>query len=178
MKTKLFAAALVAALSLGAAPAAFAGDDDRGGYYGYDRRERAEITIRTHHGQTSVTRGDRLFYRLLDRPYNFRPGLIYAYSERCNQDGCDVFVFNRWSRRPIDRIFAPPLPRRLLVSQHTAGGRDWRDRGYRDSYRRDAYDRNDDQGDDDDDDDDDDHELRGGRRSEFSGNRAPNSAPN
>ena len=117
MKTKLFAAAL-AFLTLGVSVPATAhefGRDPRGGgYSNSDLRggpwRRADITIRNSNGrQFSVDRGDRLFYRLLDRPYNFRPGLTYAYTDRCNRFGCIVFVFNDRSRRPVDRIFAPHL---------------------------------------------------------------------
>jgi hypothetical protein len=121
MKTKLFAAALAAALTLGALPAA-AHEYDRGGR-GQDGRGRgrAEITIRNDGRVFSVDRGDRLFYRLLDRPYHFRPGLTYAYTDRCNRHGCVAFVFDGRSRRPIDRIFAPHLPNRANAWRETRG---------------------------------------------------------
>lgn len=106
MKTKLLAAAL-AALTLGASLPAAA--EHRDG----DRWRRAEIIVRNDGRTFSFDRGDRMFYRLLDRPYHFRPGLIYAYTDRCNRNGCQVLVFNGRSRRPIDRVFAPHLPRRL-----------------------------------------------------------------
>ncbi len=122
MKTKLIAAAL-AALTLGAAlPAAAQGFDrhetsyrgDRGDNYrgGGERWRRAEITIRNNGRQFSVDRDDRLFYRLLERPFGFRPGLTYAYTDRCNRFGCVAFVFDDYHRRPIDRIFAPHLQMR------------------------------------------------------------------
>lgn len=130
MKTKLFAAAL-AALTLGVSLPAAAqnsdrdhrgGNDQRGGYndrgyndnnFNNNSRWQRDITIRANGRQFDVERGDRLFYRLLARPFNFRPGLTYAYTDRCNRNGCVVFVFNERSRRPIDRIFAPhpPMPR-------------------------------------------------------------------
>lgn len=110
MKTKLFAAALAAMTMLGAAIPAAADQYDR--RHDERWRGRAEITIRNDGRVFNVDRGDRLFYRLLDRPYHFRPGLTYAYTDRCNRNGCVVFVFDGRSRRPVDRIFAPHLPNR------------------------------------------------------------------
>lgn len=113
MKTKLFAAAL-AALTLATAGAASA-QDFRHGDRGWDRdgrgdwRGRQEITIRKDGRVMTFDRGDRMFYRLQDRPYGFEPGLTYSYTDRCNRFGCVAFVFTRHSRRPIDRIFAPHL---------------------------------------------------------------------
>ncbi len=114
MKTKLFAAAL-AALTLATAGAASAqdyrrGDHDRDGRG--DWRGRQEITIRKDGRVMTFDRGDRMFYRLASRPYNFEPGLTYAYTDRCNRNGCVAFVFSNRSRRPIDRIFAPHLQMR------------------------------------------------------------------
>lgn len=129
MKTKLFAAALAAALTLGALPAAAHESDFRrgdDGWRGDGRRGRAEITIRNDGRTFSVGRGDRLFYRLLDRPFHFRPGLTYAYSDRCNRQGCVVFVFDGRSRRPLDRIFAPHLPNPRYAYREARGF----DRGY------------------------------------------------
>jgi len=134
MHTKLFAAAL-AALTLGASLPAAAQDYGRaGGAYrdssygdgeyrrgGDERWRRAFITIRSNGREITVNRRDRLFYRLLDRPYGFRPGLIYAYTDRCNRFGCVAFVFDRYHRRPIDRIFAPHLPMRNYAWRQTRG---------------------------------------------------------
>lgn len=142
MKTKLFAAAL-AALTLATAGAASAQDYRRG-----DRgppevrhtrdfdRARATITIRNDGRTFTVNRGDRMFYRLLDRPYNFRPGMTYSYTDRCNRNGCVAFVFDNWNRRPVDRIFAPHLQMR---------GWSWRQaRGFDGEYARfGRYDRDD-----------------------------------
>jgi len=111
MKKTLFAAAM-AALSLVSVSAASAQDYRRPGG-GPDWRRHAEITVRTPGGrQFDVERGDRLFYRLMERPYHFRPGMTYAYTDRCNRNGCIVFVFDEFRRRPVDRIFAPHLPDR------------------------------------------------------------------
>jgi hypothetical protein len=134
MKTKLFAAALAAMTMLGAAIPAAADQYDR--RHDERWRGRAEITIRNDGRNFNVDRGDRLFYRLLDRPYHFRPGLTYAYTDRCNRNGCVVFVFDGRSRRPIDRIFAPHLPNRMNA---------WREvRGFdRDYNRFGRYDRDD-----------------------------------
>lgn len=115
MKKTLFAAAL-AALTLASVTTASAQDYRRGGERGDQWRRNAEITIRTNTGrQFDVERGDRLFYRLLDRPYSFRPGMTYAYTDRCNRAGCIVFVFDGHRRRPVDRIFAPHLPNRMMA---------------------------------------------------------------
>jgi hypothetical protein len=98
MKTKLFAAAL-AALTLTTAGAAAAqdyrrGDRDEPRYERDFDRVRATITIRNDGRTFTFNRGDRMFYRLLDRPYNFRPGMTYAYTDRCNRNGCVAFVFD------------------------------------------------------------------------------------
>jgi hypothetical protein len=148
MKNKLFAAAL-AALTLATAGVASAQDHRRGAdlggrptydrdYRGGDWRHRAQITIRNDGRTFTFDRGDRMFHRLLDRPYNFRPGLTYAYTDRCNRFGCVAFVFDGRSRRPIDRIFAPHL--------RDARGYAWRqardfDRDYSrfGSYQRDDH---------------------------------------
>jgi hypothetical protein len=77
-----------------------------------------------------------MFYRLLDRPFHFRPGLTYRYTDRCNRNGCVAFVFDGRYRRPIDRIFAPHLRDARYA---------WRDgRGFdRDYSRFGDYDRSD-----------------------------------
>jgi hypothetical protein len=116
MNTKLFAAAL-AALTLATAGAASAQDFRRGDRDWErngrgDHRGRQEITIRKDGRVMSFDRGDRMFYRLQSRPFYFEPGLTYAYTDRCNRQGCVAFVFDRYSRRPIDRIFAPHLQMR------------------------------------------------------------------
>ena len=112
MKTKLFAAAM-AAMTLLTAGAAGAqdfrrGDGDRDWNRG-DWRGRQEITVRQYGRTFSFDRRDRMFYRLLDRPFNFRPGMTYAYTDRCNRMGCVAFVFDGRHRYPVDRIFAPRL---------------------------------------------------------------------
>ncbi|MGD9967147.1 MAG: hypothetical protein AB7T59_11545 [Hyphomonadaceae bacterium] len=130
MKTKLFAAAL-AALTLASAGAASA-QDFRRGERDWDRgwrddwRGRQEITIRKDGRVLTFDHGDRMFWRLQDRPFYFEPGLTYAYTDRCNRFGCVAFVFDRRHRGPIDRIFAPHLQMR---------GYAWREaRGFDRSY--------------------------------------------
>ncbi len=137
MKNKLFAG-LLAALALAGMAAPAAAQDfgrDRGGGWdrGYhddyrgERNYRRGITIRNNGREFTVNRDDRMFYRLLDRPYGFQPGLTYAYTDRCNRWGCVTFVFDSRSRRPIDRIFAPHLQMR---------GYGWRQaRGFDGNYR-------------------------------------------
>ena len=118
MKNKLFAAALAAVtLAIGAMPAAaqeFRGD---GGW-----RMRQQITVRQDGRLMTFDRGDRAFYRLMQRPFNFRPGLTYVYTDRCGRDQCMVLAFSRFSRGPVDRTWAPRLNRFFFF----AGGRDGR----------------------------------------------------
>ncbi|MEZ5994768.1 MAG: hypothetical protein R3C25_03365 [Hyphomonadaceae bacterium] len=121
MKTTVFAA-LAAIATLGAALPAAAQNFDRG-HGGYNqnvrgdrggdfRRGRAQITIRKDGRVFTFDRGDRMFYRLTSRPFNFEPGLTYSYTDRCNRNGCIAFVFAPGARRPIDRVFAPHLQMR------------------------------------------------------------------
>ncbi len=143
MKTKLFAAAL-AALTLATAGAASAQDFRGGRDRDWDRdgrgdgRGRQEITIRKDGRVMTFDRGDRMFYRLQDRPFRFEPGLTYSYTDRCNRNGCVAFVFTRHSRRPIDRIFAPHLQMRGYAWREA---RDF-DRNYGRFGRYDRDDRN------------------------------------
>ena len=113
MKTKFIAAAL-AALTLATAGAASAQDFRRGDhnrvYPGF--APSLEITIRKDGRTMQFTRDDRIFYRLMERPYNFVPGMTYSYTDRCNRQGCVAFVFDGRHRRPVDRIFAPHLQMR------------------------------------------------------------------
>ena len=112
MSVKFFAAAL-AALTLVTAGAASAQDWRRGRDNDRDwssnANVRAAITVRKDGRMMTFARGDRMFYRLIARPFNFRPGFTYAYTDRCNRQGCIAFVFDGWHRRPIARIFAPHL---------------------------------------------------------------------
>jgi hypothetical protein len=134
VKTKLFAAAL-AALTLASASAASA-QDYRGGDNAW--RHRAEITVRNDGRTFSFDRRDRMFYRLLDRPFHFRPGMTYSYTDRCNRLGCVVFVFDGRHRRPVERIFAPRLPDRRFAWREARGF----DRNYNRFGRYDRDDRN------------------------------------
>lgn len=142
MKTKFFAAAL-AAMTLATVGAASA-QDFRRGDRDWDRgdrgdwRGRQEITIRKDGRVMSFDLGDRMFYRLQDRPFRFEPGLTYAYTDRCNRNGCVAFVFDNRSRRPIDRIFAPHLQMRGYAWREA---RDF-DRNYGSFGRYDRDDRN------------------------------------
>ena len=129
MKNKLFAAVLAAAtLAAGALPAAaqdFRGDGYRGNYsqnFRGDWRMRSQITVRQDGRQVSFDRRDRLFYRLMDRPFNFQPGMTYVYTDRCWRDNCVVLAFSPWSRGPVARTWAPRLGRFFFY----AGGRDGR----------------------------------------------------
>ena len=122
MKTKFFAAAL-AALTLATAGAASAQDFRRGD------RDRVhtgfapglEITVRKDGRTMQFNRDDRMFYRLMERPFNFVPGMTYAYTDRCNRQGCVAFVFDGRHRRPIDRIFAPHLQMRGYAWREARG---------------------------------------------------------
>lgn len=138
MKSKYIVAAIVSALALGGAAAPAFADDFRGPGYGpgygnayhQDWRQdgRGQITVRTQRGQFTVDRGDRMFYRLTDRPYRFRPGFTYLYTDRCNRDGCMVLEFARWSRMPTDRFFAPYVRfERIAWDRDDRWGQDFRD---------------------------------------------------
>lgn len=123
MKRKILAAVVAALTIAGFAAPASAQRYDRNGYvdtyHGEAYREwggnehrrwrHAEITVRKDGRSFSFDRDDHLFYRLIDHPFGFRPGLTYEYTDRCNRHGCVVFVFSRHSRWPVDRIFAPHL---------------------------------------------------------------------
>lgn len=186
MKKTLVAAALATFATFGAAMPATAQDWDRGygdvrhedNYRGRDRdwdrdgrhrdfRSLGAITIRKDGRAFSFSRGDRMFFRLMDAPYNFIPGMTYSYTDRCNRWGCVAFVYAPGMRRPIDRVFAPHLPMRSWAWRGQRGF----DQGYR-SYG--YYDRDDRRFDDQNryednqrwDDDDrrwDDYQLEGGR---------------
>ncbi len=163
MKTKLFAAAF-ALLTVLTAGAASADDDDYryrndGRYedryddrrYGdrdwerrgdWERRYRGVITIRDDGRQFRFDRRDRLFYRLLERPFYFEPGLIYVYTDRCNRNRCRVYVYQPGYRHPVRTINAPPLDRRWDERWDDRRWERWDDRGFddRDGRYRDDYD--------------------------------------
>lgn len=160
MKKTIFAAAM-AALTLGLALPASAQDyrDGRGGYndgrdyndgygrdgYGRDGhgrgdwRGRPQISIRSNDGRFfTFDRRDRAFDMFVSRPYAFRPGLTYVYSNRCDRRGCLVTVFSQRDRRPIDRFIAPQLPRWMDANWRAHDGRDSRWDSRRDDWGRDG----------------------------------------
>jgi len=47
--------------------------------------------------------------------------MTYSYTDRCNRQGCVVFVFDGRSRRPVDRIFAPHLQDRRYAWRQARG---------------------------------------------------------
>lgn len=153
MKNKLFATALTAVMLAGAALPAAAQDfrgaynqDFRGNYnqdfrgapnqdVRGDWRMRNQITVRQDGRLVSFDRRDRLFYRLMQRPFNFRPGLTYVYTDRCGGDQCMVLAFSRFSRGPVDRTWAPRLGRFFFAADRDGrfDGRDdggWNDRDH------------------------------------------------
>ena len=133
MKNKLFAAALAAVTLAGVALPAAAQDfrgDGRGDYNqdfrgnrGGDWRMRSQINVRVNGRLLSFDRHDRAFYRLSERPFNFRPGLTYVYTDRCSRGFCMVLVFSQRSRAPIDRAWAPRLDRRFFFANGDRDGR-------------------------------------------------------
>ena len=143
MKKTIFAAA-VAALTLGLAMPAAAQDyrDGRGGRDGYgqqDFRGRAEINIRSNDGRYfTFNRRDRAFDTFASRPYAFRPGLTYVYSNRCDRRGCLVTVYTQRDRRPVDRFVAPQLPRWMDANWRAHDGRDGRWDSRRDDWGNDG----------------------------------------
>lgn len=123
MKFKIFAAAL-AALTVGALAQTASAQDFRGhNEFRTDwRRSGDEIVVRQNGRTMAFDRGDRLFYRLMDRPYNFVPGLTYAYTDDCDRFGCRVMVLAPRSHIAVDSLVAPRI-----------FGRDWdRDARYDD----------------------------------------------
>ena len=115
MKNKLFVTALAALMLVAGALPAAAQDFRNGG----DWRLRQQISVRQDGRLMTFDRGDRAFYRLLQRPFNFRPGLTYVYTNRCGRDQCMVLAFSRFSHGPVDRTWAPRLNRFIF-----AGDRD------------------------------------------------------
>src|SRR5262245_23396018 len=123
MGNKLFAAALAAVtLAAGALPAAaqdFRGDNyrrdqyqqDFRGDFRSDWRMRSQISVRQDGRLFTFDRRDRAFYRLMDRPFNFQPGMSYVYTDRCYRDACMVLAFAPNVRGPVARIWAPRLSR-------------------------------------------------------------------
>ncbi len=111
MKTKHIAAAIVSVLAIGgtlavAAPAGAQDYRDGGGDYGR-QSGRGFIVVRTEQGQFVISRRNPLFQRLLDSPFQFRPGFTYIYTDQCNRDGCMVIEQAPWARGPGQRFFAP-----------------------------------------------------------------------
>jgi hypothetical protein len=137
MKFKVLLGVIATAVTLGAALPAAAHDNDRRG--GWDRGYRQEITVRTQRGEISVDQRDRLFHQLTDRPYRFRPGFTYVYTDRCNRGGCMVLELAGGGRgRLVDRFFAPYISRHVDFRAHDGrwdrDNREWRgnDRDWRD----------------------------------------------
>ena len=153
MKNKLFAAALTAVTLAGMAMPAAAQDfrgnynqDLRGNYnqdlrgdynqqFRGDWRMRNQINVRQDGRLLSFDRSDRMFYRLMDRPFNFRPGLTYVYTDRCARDYCMVLAFSRFSRGPVDRAWAPRLGRFFFAANRDGrfdgrGDGRWNDRDH------------------------------------------------
>jgi hypothetical protein len=122
MKTKIFAAAL-AAITLATTGVAVAQDYRRDGRYDYsDNRGRGwddddrrwggrEIRIRDGRRSFSIDRGDRLFHRVQQSPFLFRPGHTYVYdTDRCQRDGqCRVYEYAPGRRRPTNSMIAPRI---------------------------------------------------------------------
>lgn len=75
----------------------------------YDWRYRNEIHIQDHGRDFSFDRRDRVFGRLLSGPFNFRPGLNYVYTDNCRRHECEVLAYNRYTRSPVARLWAPHI---------------------------------------------------------------------
>jgi hypothetical protein len=124
MKPKLMLAAMAAAITLTATPAASAAQ-----WYG---RGGGDIVVRHDAGTFRFDRGDREYRRLINR-FGFRPGYRYEYTHDCDGYGCDVLVFEQGRRRPIDRFHAPYF-RFAFAGNRVPGNYDeygdnrWRDR--------------------------------------------------
>lgn len=141
----ILAAAFLGCASLAAIATPAAAQDARYGAYsdGYrDWRGPRPITIGTPRGDFRFDSSDRAYYRLTAAPYFFRPGYRYEYTDRCDRQGCTVLVFRGRDPRPIDRIYAPMLPRWVSYAPRDGRsdyGRDdygWRDDSLRDGAPR------------------------------------------
>ncbi|MBC7769112.1 MAG: hypothetical protein H7124_10030 [Phycisphaerales bacterium] len=102
MKRKLTFAALAAAITLTALPAAaqdYRRGNDRGGGGG-------EIVVRHDAGTFRFDRSDREYRRLV-RTFGFQPGYRYEYTHTCNAYGCDVIAYEPGRSRAVDRFRAP-----------------------------------------------------------------------
>jgi len=84
--------------------------DGRGG--DWDRRggNRGDITVRDLRGRMhTFDRRDREFNTLVRSPFGFRPGLTYVYTDDCRRGECQVYIYERGSRRSIGHLWAPTL---------------------------------------------------------------------
>jgi Ni/Co efflux regulator RcnB len=124
---KKFVAALAAVLTLATAGVASAQDwrgndrdrgewrgdrDDRGRGNDWDNRRggRGEITVRDLRGRIhTFDRRDREWDTIIRSPFGFRPGPMYVYTDECRRGECQIHVYERGSRRPVQVIWAPTL---------------------------------------------------------------------
>jgi hypothetical protein len=128
---KKLLAAIVAALTLTAAGAASAqGHRPWDGWRGRD-----VITVRDHGRVYTFNENDRIFYRLLESPFAFRPGNVYVYTDECRRDQCQVIIYARDRRQSLGRLWAPPMGHPRYFGPHwryadrygdDRRGRDWR----------------------------------------------------
>lgn len=122
---------LAVLMALGAAAPAMAQSS-------YDWRYRNEIHIQDHGRDFTFDRRDRVFQRLLSSPFNFRPGLNFVYTDNCRRHECEVLAYNRYTRSPVARLWAPHIwdvwgdDRDHWGDDRHRGDRGYDDRGYGD----------------------------------------------
>ncbi|HYD87985.1 MAG TPA: hypothetical protein VEA80_10955 [Vitreimonas sp.] len=122
MKRKLTFAAIAAAVTMTALPAAASHDWDRDDYRYRGRPQ--HITVRTEDGGSFRTYpGERMHRVLSGNPFKFKPGRIYTYRD-CSWNGnaCDVLVTDPYGRQRYNRIVAPSIDRYFA---HGGYGRGW-----------------------------------------------------
>ncbi|MBX9747507.1 MAG: hypothetical protein K2X34_11435 [Hyphomonadaceae bacterium] len=88
--------------------------DRRRGDRDWDRGDRGrgggEITVRDLRGRLhTFNRRDREFDTLVRSPFGMRPGLVYVYTDDCRRGECQVYIYERGSRRSLGHLWAPTL---------------------------------------------------------------------
>jgi Ni/Co efflux regulator RcnB len=146
---KRMLAAMAAILTLAAVGAASAqdwpyGDRDRGEWRGDRDDDRwrgrddgwrgdrhGSIMVRDLRGRMhTFDRRDWEWDTLVRSPFGMRPGLVYIYTDDCRRGQCQVYIYERGSRRSLGHLWAPTLndPRYFSYARDRYGNDPWDDR--------------------------------------------------